>query len=659
MATLNDWGKDVDESLGDVLYEDLENKVKDGTKDLTKKGAKAAGKGADVLTDKIKPIKNVKDNVKHLWHNNPIAKVKNAAADAINTAKSAVKNTAKKGIKGVGKAAVHGLKSAAGFLATHPVIAVIGAVVLIIIVSYLDSNSENSSENIYQSDDGLVDNPSYVNVDGMTSDDIVVVLMDDCTTNEATSISNDTIITSEKEEKAARIYSVFHSFTEDKGFNNASMAGILANLDCESGLDPTAIEGIFSEYGILGTKKAQAFLSIDNYTQNTLFPIYDRKGTSYNRNGYKTVDGHGQEVYYCGIGLAQWTADNAKTLFTAANTTSVNWYDMSFQLAFMASDALYRPGFFSSWVDNQYEGLTDDDFDDWFSSYTGGMSDEEIQEAWEAAVWESWVQAAKDSALKFVHEYEGNTKKDEERMAAAETWYTTICEWGDSNVDSSFKDSVASFASNLGSIGEWNETADRYYRCTNNTIFDNSSLATAGVSYAWATKDQSRNNGTPLYQTIHDTIMPGDTLYKSCDRSVGLAVRWSGTDDEYPLSGTGQSQLPYLLASSKWELVGMASSLTMDDLEPGDVFILSGHTFMYVGAETIESAYAGAAKPGSNSISGSLGERSPGCGTDAQDIINRNGVDWTPSRGVYYVFRCSNPDHSTKYSNIGAGVQTN
>lgn len=657
MSTFNQWGDELEDSIGDIIYDEVEDKLKEEAKDMAKDGAKAGTKaavhGLDIVTDKIGPVKQAKDFVKDKLANNPITRLKARIKKVKDKAKKAVKKLAKNGIQAVGKAALHAAKSAIGFLAAHPVVACVIIVVVILLVALMGGDDDTVSDGMYESSDVLLDNPMYDDMDGVSDNDIVVILMDDCSDVSTDSLSNDAIVTTAKEEKAAKIYSVFQTFNGTE-FNNASLAGLLANLDAESSLDPSAIEGIMSEYGVLGAKKAAAFQSIDNYTRNTLFPKYDRDGTSYNRDSYKTTDGHGEEVYYCALGLSQWTAGNAKNLLTAANTLSVQWYDMQFQLGYMMADSFYRPGFFTGWVADQYEGLTDDDYDDWFASYTGDMDDASIAAAWEEDVWESWVQAAKDSAVKVAHEYEGNFRYDEVRKEAAATWYEIIAEWDDQKVDTTFRDSVGAFASQLGAVAEWNETADVYYRCTNNTIYDNSSLAMAAISYAWPTKEQSLNNGTALYQTVHDGIFPGDRLYKSCDRSVGLAVRWSGTDDEYPLSGTGSYQLPYLLTSPKWDLVGMASDLSMDDLLPGDIFILSGHTFMYVGEEAIASAYAGQAAPGSDTVEGSLGERSAGCRAETAAILNRGGLDWDSSRGIYYVFRCSTPDNSDKYKSIGA-----
>ena len=236
---------------------------------------------------------------------------------------------------------------------------------------------------------------------------------------------------------------------------------------------------------------------------------------------------------------------------------------------------------------------------------------------------DSWIQAARDSGLKYVHEYEGNTSFDDERMDAAEEWYNIIKDWGDDEVDDAYVETITDMASQLGSITNMLDVELGQYRCLNGNIFDNSSLANAAVSFAWPTKDQSHNNGTNLYQTVHDGIWPRDLIYKACDRCVAMAVLWSGTDDNYP-TGTPQ-QLSYLQSSGKWELVGMSDSLSIDDLAPGDIFVRNGHTWVYVGTEAIEKAYTGEATPGSDSVSASLNDRSAACGPDTSHCLGNGG----------------------------------
>lgn len=655
MATMNQWGDGLSEELGDVIYDTLEHKAKEEAKDIAKEGIQETGKAAvktlDKITDHISPIKTLKDKIREKLSNNPITRFKAAVKRLKDKAKQAVKRAAKEGVQAVGRAALKGLKALGKLAAKNPVVTVLVVIVLLILMSAMDSAEDDGSDD---SDDiGLMGSqPTYIDLGNMAEDDIITILMQDCMDQQYNNLGQ---LNTDKEESAKFIYSIFRSY----GFNNASIAGILANMDKESGLDPSAIEGIFSEYGFLGTKKAEALLSISNYTENILFPKYVANGKSINRDGYKTTDSNGRTVYYCGMGLVQWTGGNAQVMMNAAETLSMNWYSMDFQLAYILSDCMYRSDFFSGWVGNQEPDYSFDD-----SAYN--LDDYATQEEYDAAIEEgkeaardAAVESARQSAIKFAHDYEGNSSSDEERANIAEEWYEIIKDWDDTQVDAEYTESIVTLATELGGIIEFIDIRDTQYRCMNGNVFDNSSLATAAVSLAWPTREQSYNNGTNLYQTVLSTIWPTNYTYKSCDHTVACAVRWSGTDDDYPLENT-VTQHRYLETSSKWEYVGPASSLTMEDLQPGDIFILNGHTFMYVSEEIIQAAYTGEAHVGSDSVSGSIGERSPGCDQSTSSIMSRGGEDWENdegvTRGIYDVYRCIDPDESSTYSSIGSGM---
>lgn len=637
MSTLNQWGNDpnIDEGLGDVAYDTLESKAKEEAKDLAKDGIQKAGdkasKALDAATDHIAPVKQVKDKIKEKLSNNPITRFKAAAKKAKEKVKQGIKKLAKEGLQAVGKLAAKGIKALGHLIAAHPVIALIVVIVVVVIISLMDSSDDSNSDNNVQTNDTILDSPMYVDVDGMMDDDVVVVLMDDCVSQQYDVMGE---LNAEKEAQAKFIYSVFRSY----GFNNASLAGILGNMDKESGLDSSAIEGIFSEYGFLGSRKAEALLSLTNYTENTLFPNYNNNGLSYSKSGYETVNDDGRTVYYCGIGLVQWTGPAAYQLLKTAETMNMDWYNMDFQLAYLMCDSLYRPGFFSGWVADQYEG-TDE---------------------------ESWIEAARDSGIKYAHDFEGNTAHDEERADAAEEWYNIIKDWDDNNVDQTYVDSITDMATELGGIINFIDVANAQYRCLNGNVFDNSSLANAAISFAWPTKEQAKNNGTNLYQVIHDGIWPTDFTYKACDRAMAMAVLWSGTDDDYPIGC--QNQRNHLMSSDRWELVGLASDLSMSDLQPGDIFLVTStignHTFMYTGTELIQAAYAGEAASTSDSVAASLNDYSAACSNASSYIIEScGGVDPATSRrgsrGTYEVWRCVDPQGSTTYTNLGSGVTNN
>lgn len=654
MSTMNQWGDGVDESIGDEIYDALEDKVKDKAKDLSGKALDKSVEVLDKVTDRIGPVKQIKDKIKEKLSNNPITRAKAAVKKLRDKLNKAAKNMAKEGIQAVGRAAVSAAKSAgsavSSFVAAHPVVAIVIFVVLLIIMCLMNESDSNSNNNNSQNNDTLFDNPAYVDLDSMTDDDLVIILMDDCANQQYDPING--MIDSDKEERAKLVYNVFHSY----GLNNVSIAGMLANLDIESiGIDPSAVEGIFAEQGVLGPKKAEALLSLTDYTEDTLFSVYKAQGKSIDKDEYKTTDSSGRDVYYCGLGLPQWTGENAKKMLSAAETLHVNWYDMNFQLGYMLSDRMYRPGFFAGWKDNQEDDYS---FDEDSYTRTDYATDEAYNSAINAgktAAYNAAVESAKTSAVYFAYNYEGNESNDGDRKNKAKEWYDIISGWDDDDVDNTYADSIGELATNLGGIVDFINIENLQYRCLNGNIFDNSSLAAAAVSLAWPTQDLSYNNGKNLYQTVLKTIWPATCLYKSCDHTVACAVRWSGTDDLYPLEGT-PDQIRYLEASPKWERIGTSDAISMDNLLPGDVFILNGHTFLYVGESAVQSAYGDEANYGSDSVSGSKNERSPACDLSATSLIlQRSGYDWD-GHGVYTIYRCIDPDNSSTYSSIGYGV---
>lgn len=114
------------------------------------------------------------------------------------------------------------------------------------------------------------------------------------------------------------------------GYPDTNIAGILGNWSVESGIDPTSIEGIYSERQQMGTQKQQASADFDSYVTNTLKKKYGNK--SINWKAYLS-DGK----YYPGIGLGQWTGPRAKGLIDYASSTGGKWYDLNTQLGYMVT----------------------------------------------------------------------------------------------------------------------------------------------------------------------------------------------------------------------------------------------------------------------------------------------------------------------------------
>ncbi len=119
------------------------------------------------------------------------------------------------------------------------------------------------------------------------------------------------------------------------GMTDAQCAGVLGNLTVESDIDPTAVEGIFTEPYQIGPRKTPLFdgneitPAMESYTTGTLFAIYAANGLSINHPAYRFTDGR----FCAGLGLIQFTGYLAQGLMKYARDNGKNWYDMDLQIA--------------------------------------------------------------------------------------------------------------------------------------------------------------------------------------------------------------------------------------------------------------------------------------------------------------------------------------
>ena len=205
-------------------------------------------------------------------------------------------------------------------------------------------------------------------------------------------------------------------------------------------------------------------------------------------------------------------------------------------------------------------------------------------------------------------------------------------------------------------------------RVNRKTFVTNRDIAIAACLIAWPQKVLScGNDGIDAYQFIHDSVMKGDTIYQSCDRTVCTAVRWSGVDDNFP-GGPTLVQIEYLSSSPRWTEICWGGDV--EQLQPGDILIrkdslasgsnLEGggiddgssgggahHILIYTGTyfcESYDTIYGGTtqALSGSNIVHGSFGSRSP-----AMDVLYND-------LRSYHAFRCTDPQESTisKYNSV-------
>lgn len=403
-----------------------------------------------------------------------------------------------------------------------------------------------------------------------------------------------------EDKEAQKIYSVLKTY----GLKDSTIAGILGCWHRESHVDPTSVEGIFDEPYQIGPKKKAALGNLAAYTSKV------STGSSQYGSGSGACPG---------LGLGQWTGGNGLKLMAFAKKIHKHWYDLDTQLAYLLA-----------------------------TPTPTGMP---AKSFWNGIEHTNSVNAATAYFLTHWEGVSGNALG--EREAAANDFKRKMSGW---KIDSSYGNSILSLAKSLGASATQQAVSDAADACAEaqTESGDNSNLVNAALSYAWDNeKEAEGNNGTKLYQRVHDGIFPGDKYYMSCDRNVAMAARWSGTDVDYPIGPTSK-QLQYLASSKKWKKIGSTDHFDYDKLKPGDVMIKDGHTYLYVGHKAVlASIKRGQHKlskvpKGADDVDASYGERSGGIGVEARYSIIDHGD------GPYDIYRCIKPDHSTKYKSIGA-----
>lgn len=399
---------------------------------------------------------------------------------------------------------------------------------------------------------------------------------------------------------AKSVYAVLKTY----GLSDYNIAGVIANWACESGIDPTSVETIFTEPHIIGEQKLKA--ASVNYEMAKFNPTYSNKHPS---------------IQYMGIGLGQWTNGRHTLLMNFAKTSGKPWYDLGTQLAFAITPAANGGDSGSVF------------FLKWAPEASPDSAAETFMRSWEGLTPEK---------------SEDNQKSLELRKEKAIQYSTELLTW---ELDSEYANGIIAMTNseqrNATDVATGNAKKD----CDESeyTSANNGSLADAAVAYAYATSEEATgNDGTELYRMLHERIFPGDTYFQSCDRSVATAIRWAGYDDAYP-KGAVATQLQYLLAANyKWQNIKWSGK--EEELQPGDVLIrydqTVSHTVLYVGNEAVRKKFPSALASVSF-VSGSIGStdgsgsRSPGCG-------QWNG-DSTEGYQTYYVFRNIKKEANSKF----------
>ena len=443
--------------------------------------------------------------------------------------------------------------------------------------------------------------------------------------------------TGDAEEYALKAWAVAKAF----GLSDEQAAGMLGNMQEESGMDPTTIEGIYDEpFDITAPQKAACVSnlpeSLCDYTRTAMRQKYINSGfgiqawttsagcTMAGASGspriisqaYEGTDGH----FFPGIGLFGFTGPEGNALFNYAESTNgqYNWYDFDLQMAFI--------------------------FDT-----TGGYARASWVESWKNQT----VSSAADAAVQWNINFEGNASnfKGSEKAASAVSWYNRF---KGTAGDTAYAQSIIALANTIQGGAQSSSYKKAVDGCAGakTVMADNSDLARAAVSYAYETVSEGNgNDGTELYRYVHDAVFPGDGYYQSCDRGVGTAVRWSGYDDNFP-PGNTSVQDAYLANSPSWEFLGEFTG-DIDSLQPGDILITTaercgqGHVVLYVSNEIVKEKF-----PSSDAcfVSASFGERSPGCETWASGKFVGEG---------YYVYRNKQKSNPSQYTNVANGMSLN
>ena len=426
--------------------------------------------------------------------------------------------------------------------------------------------------------------------------------VNDCTikANEILSATGDVDMSKQIEERVKKTYSVMTAI----GIPKVNISGLVGNWIAESGFDPTCVETIYTEPYQIGPRKKHAE-SVD-YKIASMNPSY---GALY------------PKIIRVGLGLAQCTdtTDGAKEnteIRTYAKQVGKNWWDFDFQLAFYIS--VYSKA-------------------KWLRSWTKPESSPEA------------------AAYAFAKYFEVNTiMAQDKRKVEAAKWYVRLNEM---TVDQSYADSIIAMGESLGAMSISQSASNAVNKCQRaGAGGGNSSLAEAWVSYAYPTKAQGYgNHGTPLFQDLMKNIFPGDPYFMSCDRGVATGVRWSGTDDTYPV-GPCSTQEAYLKTSPKWEKISDGNT-DKATLKPGDIMIMDatpwtngrhGHVLGYTGPEIIKKIHGAKATPGADTVSASYMERSPGCVPVESKELQ-----------YFRVYRNKEKEANPKYKHLGQGSATN
>lgn len=109
------------------------------------------------------------------------------------------------------------------------------------------------------------------------------------------------------------------------------------------------------------------------------------------------------------------------------------------------------------------------------------------------------------------------------------------------------------------------------------------------LALAWPTLDKNRGINKSDATGAYQAAMPlyngstGNNEWTDCGVFVSTVLRDSGADTNYPLRGTS---IQYTYIENHPDLYQIINASSTATLQPGDIFVNSQHTFIYVGPQT-------------------------------------------------------------------------
>jgi hypothetical protein len=137
------------------------------------------------------------------------------------------------------------------------------------------------------------------------------------------------------------------------------------------------------------------------------------------------------------------------------------------------------------------------------------------------------------------------------------------------------------------------------------------SVVQTALKYAW--DDGNDNHGPEKSDAVlaYQSDMPryngavGEQPYSDCGVFISTVMIASGVDKDYPKRGT-TLQMKYLLSNpTKYQQLPEDDTKSTASLQPGDILVNTGHTYMYIGQQA----------SGRNSVGASLHDHVPQTGT--------------------------------------------